>query len=390
MKSWTSVLAFIATLAILGALGWLTFRPRATLAGVERLLARGRFAQADSRVRAYLAEHPDDTAAHLLLAQIALDRPEPKAELALSELRRVHPKTAAAAAQVAYLRGRALFLLDRFADAERAHLESLRLDPRMVAPVWGMLDLLSAQDRFEDAQALVLGRLNAAPNRSARVQLLLGLVHFESYLRKIGPGSRGSYLEKAVSADPTDRRSALALGAALVRDGQSDRGLDLLRKELAAGPQDDRVAWKLYLRGLSDGGDSHGLARALEGLPASLRDDTEFDAARGQAAQNSADWPAAAEAYLRAWSAHPGDREVLYRLVRALRLAGRTDEAAKLEGRAAKMEEARRHLEVLYDRIQAADPGEADADSSLCNEMAETLEALGRQAEALAWQRLAR
>jgi hypothetical protein len=66
-----------------------------------------RFDQAQSLLVRYLRAHPDDAKANLLMAQFALDRPDPQPDLALEHLRKIGPTNAQSAAVVQFCMGKA-------------------------------------------------------------------------------------------------------------------------------------------------------------------------------------------------------------------------------------------------------------------------------------------
>jgi tetratricopeptide (TPR) repeat protein len=387
MKPRTTAALVAFLIAVAGALGWANCRARPSLDGVERLVARGKYADADARLESYLAEYPGQDSARFLLAQICLDRPDPKPRLALEQIAAIHTSDRGLSAQLRLMAGRAWFLLNHLANSEAAYKEGLRLDPHLVEAGWGLLNQYSLQDRFEDARRLGLTLYESAPDLRGKVQALLAIVHFEVTRDRVAAGARVPYLEEAVAADPSDRASAVALGSALVRDGKVDGGLALLRKAASEAPNDSDVR-QTYLRALSDAGEIDLLGKALDGLGPPERGDPLLDDVRGNMAQARGDWKEAAQAYARAWEARPADTEILYRLVRATRTAGGTAEAARLEARRAVLEAARLHVRQLYDQA-SADPGFGTAPNpDFYRAMGEALETLGRRDEAQAWRRL--
>ncbi len=123
-------------------------------------------------------------------------------------------------------------------------------------------------------------------------------------------------------------------------------------------------------------------------LPPALAGMPRFDRYRAAVAQQRQDWSAAADGYLRAWRADPSDLQVLYRLNRVLRLAGRLREAEAFDARVRDAISARDRALAIY--------READADRTLglaphpdlYHRIADLRERVGRLDEALAWHRL--
>ncbi len=122
-----------------GGLGWGAWHAsplRPSLDEAIKLVDAGRLDEAEAMLRPRLTSDSDDGAAHLLLAQILLKRPEPSgspserrpaptAQLALDYLDRVHPRNSTMAVAFHLLRGDALNRLMRLDEAEAAWLEAL-------------------------------------------------------------------------------------------------------------------------------------------------------------------------------------------------------------------------------------------------------------------------
>ena len=119
-----SGIAAVAATAGLAWAGWVAVRPGPTLDQVVALAQAGRFDEAQALAAEYVRRDPDDNHAHLLIAQMALNRPEPPtppggrpdpkpALLALEHLDRVRirPDDRALAALVALNRGKAEYRL---------------------------------------------------------------------------------------------------------------------------------------------------------------------------------------------------------------------------------------------------------------------------------------
>ncbi len=385
MKPWARITLLLAIGgAFLGLLAW-AFQPRPTLDGVDRLILNERFEQAERQIKAYLRAYPAQEEIHLLLAQVAVQQSEPKPKLALNELRHVHPRNDAIAAHAKLIEGKAKFYLKRYDEAEAALNEALRLNPEIADAGWLLLNIYAMQGRTDDSRRLALKLHEVEPDPHDRVQLLLQLLRENAH--PIAAGSIIQQLEPAVAQNPKDLPSTLALGLALVHDGKTDAGLTRLREAVQQHP-DSTDAWDAYLTGLADAGQMTTLAETLDRLPEALAENSRFDDVRGRVAQERQDWPAAVRFYRPAWERHPDDVKLAYRLSRALRNAGDDNAAQELGPRLARIEEARKSLRELYDQADTLPALGVKPYPDFYQEIAETLETLGRIEEARVWHRL--
>jgi tetratricopeptide (TPR) repeat protein len=366
---------------ILGA----SLRPAPSLDGLDPLLAARRFDEVERRIRDYLRVHPESLRAHILMAQVALDRDDQKPRLALDHLARIQPRDRGTRAIVLLNQGKAYSALGRNDRAEAAWKEALRLEPRVPEAGWDLLSLYYVQSRRAEAHRLALALHAHEPDPRDRAQLLLELVRQDA--QPLGPDSLIRTLEPLVRAHPEDLHTAIALGLALIRSSRADEGLSILRERVERGA-DDPDAWGGWLLGLDEARRFDELAQAVARLPAAMVGDPRFERHRGAIAQQRGDWAGAADAYLRAWRADPADFQVLYRLSRALRAAGRREEAERFDLKVRAAQEARDQVLSLYE--------EADADKTLgvaphlqlYHRLADLRERMGRDEEALAWHRL--
>jgi tetratricopeptide (TPR) repeat protein len=379
--------AAVVLLTSLGAWVWLwRSRPRPTLDGVDLLIAERRYDAVEARLLAYLRAYPRDPAARLLLARAAVERPDPKPELALGQVLGDPPADRRLAAEFKSAEGAARFYQRRFDAAEAAWLAALRLDAEVPEAGWGLLNLYALQGRTEDARRLGLRLFAVEPDPHDRVQLLLQLVRHDAHA--IAADSVVHQLEPVVRANPGDFHSAVALGLAMVHTGRNDDALALLGRVVESHGQDPDV-WEAYLEALAQSGQVEALGRAVDRLPRALVGFPRFDAARGWLAAQRHDWPEAARAYLRAWEDRPTDASLAYRLELALRNGGRRDELERLAPRLRAAALAREKLRGLYDRLDALPDLGRVPRPQLYHEMAETLEQLNRRDEARAWDYLA-
>jgi tetratricopeptide (TPR) repeat protein len=358
------------------------------------LALSGRFDEAERLLRARIRRAPGDAQAHFRLAELLLERPEPPSESdaqqALNSLERAasaDPRDPTVKpALLALYRGKAHHVLKQWDRAEAAWLNALRLDPAVPEAGQALLDLYYIELRRREARELGLRLFEVEPNPRDRALLLLTLVRQDA----IKPESTSlvQVFEPVLRAEPDGLHTAVALGLSLVRSGEAERGLELLRA-VVGRHRDDAAAWEGLLAGLDLAPRADEVAATLAELPAEMAAQPRFARFRGLAAQQRGDWPAAAAAYREAVAADPTDFESLVRLARALKLAGQTEEAEATEAAVARQRETVNGLLALYDEAGAVPTlGEAPH-PALCERLAAAREAMGRPDEAAAWRRLA-
>src|SRR5262245_7652676 len=88
-------LAMVVMAPVAAGAAWILrayHRPAPSLDGLDPLLAARRFDEVERRVRDYLRVHPESLRAHILMAQVALERDDQKPRLALDHLARIQPR----------------------------------------------------------------------------------------------------------------------------------------------------------------------------------------------------------------------------------------------------------------------------------------------------------
>lgn len=359
--------------------------PGPSLDDLEPLLAARRFDEAARRVAAYLRAHPADDRANVLMAQVALARDDQEPKRALDHLARVRGSDRAVRAIVRLNEGKAYSALGRYDLAEAAWKEALRLNPRVPEAGWALLGLYYIQGRHAEARRLGLELHAIEPDPHDRVQLLVELLRQDALTpvyETIVPT-----LEPIVRAHPEDIHTAIALGLALVRCSRADEGLAVLRAAVARCNDDPEVQDALLL-GLDESRRIDELAKALEALPARLAELPRFERYRAAIAQERNDWQAAADAYLRAWQADPSDLQVLYRLNRVLRTAGRQEQAEEFDGKVREAIAAREQALAIYREANGDKTLGLSPHPELYQKIADLRERMARPEEALAWHRL--
>ena len=355
------------------------------LDGLAPLIKARRFDEAEARIREFLRVHPGSLQANLLMAQVALDRDDQKPRLALDHLARIKARDRGTRATVLLNEGKAYSALGHNDRAEGSWKEALRLEPRIPEAGWALLSLYYVEGRREEAHRLGLELHAIEPDPRDRVQLLLELVRQDA--QPIGPDSRIRTLEPLVRSDPEDFHMAIALGLALIRNSRVDEGLSILRglvRRHAGRPE----TCDALLQGLDEARRWEELAGVLDRLPAVMAGDPRFERHRAAVAQERRDWSTAADAYLRAWRYDPSDLQVLYRLSRMLRAAGRLEEAKAFDIKVRAAQEAKEQVLSLYEETDADKALGVAPRPALYHRLADLRERMGRDDEALAWHRL--
>jgi tetratricopeptide (TPR) repeat protein len=178
------------------------------------------------------------------------------------------------------------------------------------------------------------------------------------------------------------------LGQALVRNGELDRGLEMLRRAVEAHPESS-AAWEALLTGLDDAGQIDELSEALPRLPPGLAAHARFARYRGRVAQERQDWKTAAREYRESLRDDPHDRKMGYRLARALRQLGATAEAEPLDRRYQSYQAAFSEVRPLYVEANTIKNLGVEPHPELYRRLANLRERMGLRDEARAWYRLA-
>ena len=383
-----------------GGLGWgawQSLRSSRSLDEAIGLASAGRLVEAEEKVRARLAADPTADAAHLLLAQIILKRPDPppsepserrpsqSGQEALDHLDRVRPQNPSMAVIFHLCRGDALNRLMRFDEAEAAWIQALEIDPTAPEVGWNLLTLYYVQGREEESRRLALRLYQVEPDTHDRASLLLELLRRD--VRSPAPASIEKILEPVVRYNPRDLYSGVAMGLALTRANKVEPGIDQLRRVVQTHP--DRVeAWDGLLTGLDESGQVDVMEQELERLPAALSEAPRFLKHKARIAQDGNRWSEAVDLFRRARSDEPYNRVVEYRLSRALRHVGETDEAGRIEQRVRRREIALQELRPLFDQAAVTPDLGMRPHPELYQRIALARERMQLPEEANAWHQL--
>jgi tetratricopeptide (TPR) repeat protein len=349
------------------------------------LAREGQFDRAQELMARYLRALPDDDRAHLMMAQLAMDRPDAQPRLALDHLRRIRTSTRREAAVVRFSVGKAHYQLKRYDLAETCWFEALELDPTVPEAGWALIDLLGFEARAEDAHRLGMQLFEVEPDPRDRVRLLLEMSRLD--VDRVAPGSVVQVFEPVWRQHPEDLPLALAVGLALVHNSQSALGIEVLRDALERHP-DSAEAWDGWLTGLDEGYEPDLLKREFAHLPQSLAADPRFAKHEGNVAQGIGDWPRAVKAYRRAHAFEPFNSVVLYRLRMALRVADETALLHNADQLLTVYRNAFDQLRPVYVEAFAIKTLGLEPRTELYHRLAGLREQMGRFDEARAWHRL--
>jgi tetratricopeptide (TPR) repeat protein len=380
------LLAVVAALMGAGVLAaWRRFESAPDLASVCALARGGHFDQAQNLAARYLRAFPGDDRARLLMAQIAMDRPDPVPELALDHLGRIRASTPMEAAVVRFSVGKAHYQQKRYDLAESCWRKALELDPAVPEAGWALIDLLEFQARTEDAHRLGMRLFEVEPDPRDRARLLLEMSRLE--FDRVAPGSVVQVFEPVWRQHPDYLPLAVAVGLGLVHNSQWAQGIEVLRDALARHP-DSADAWYGWYTGLDEGNQPELLKREFARLPQSLAADPRFAKHEGIVAQADRDWARAVKAYRRAYAFEPFNAGVLYRLRMALLAAGETAELDHIDQLLTVYRDASNQILAAYDEAFAIKTLGLEPRTELYHRLAGLREQMGRFDEARGWHRL--
>jgi tetratricopeptide (TPR) repeat protein len=303
----------------------------------------------------------------VLRAQVAIARGRTDEALeALSHVPDSHPMAAWAWLR----RGQLELRRHRLRVAESALLRALALDPRVDRARRELVYIYGMQLRRHDldVQFRVLADRGPLTRDEVMTWCLARTINWE-------PHEVATDLRRFVEADPADRWSRLALVESLLQQGRFDEAAAALDPLPATDPD----ARALRARIAMERGDRRAATTLLAEGPA---DHPALALLRGRLALGTRDVPAAVRHYRAALAAEPHRRDALFGLALALKLAGQTAAARRLQ-------DAYRAQEALHNRLQSLSLHPGREDPGAWCELGALCEAAGRRPEARAWYRLA-
>jgi tetratricopeptide (TPR) repeat protein len=380
------VLVALAVLVGAGALvAWHAGQAPPSLGAICWLAREGQFDRAQELLARYLQAFPRDDFAHLLMAQVAMDRPDAQPQVALDHLAWIRTSTPRDAAVVRFSVGKARYQQRRYDLAETCWKEALELDPTVPEAGWALIDLLDFEARVEEAHRLGMRLFEVEPDPQDRARLLLEMSRLD--IDRVAPGSLVQVFEPVWRQHPAYVPLAVAVGLALIHNSRSADGIGVLRDALRRHP-DSAEAWDGWLSGLDEAYEPDLFRQEFARLPERLAADPRFAKHEGNAAQEARDWPSAVKAYRRAHAFEPFNSVVLYRLRMALRAAGETAELQRADQLLTSYRHAFLQMRPVYVEAFAIKTLGLEPRAELYHRLAGLREQMGRFDEARAWHRL--
>jgi tetratricopeptide (TPR) repeat protein len=392
------VVAVLAIVAVAALAAWFAFAPAPELGLALRLAEGGRYSEAEPRLAEYLAYDPSNVRAGLALADVLLNLDPPKPAEAIERLDAIRGASPQQSAFALMLRGKAHRAQGRPGKAEAEWKEALAQDPLVAQAGWLLLDLYYSEGRTDDARRLALRLHRSEPDPRDRVRLLLEPIRPDA--EPLAASGLIAALRPVVKEYPDDLFPALAYYRALAKDGTgTDEAMTGLRRLTAAHPEES-ACWEGLLSAMASLGDLDGVESTLAKLPPGIASQRWLTRYRGQVAEFHQDYAGAIRNYTESLADSPGDLELLYRLSKANRFAGREDEAKSVKLREADVKEAQDELRGIKEgERQQGRPGLFEdamnrpslgrvPDPALYQQLAAIRERMGHPDEALAWHKL--
>lgn len=259
------------------------------LSQVETLIAARRYAQAESILRAYIAEHPQAADAVYRLAYVEQreDRPADSLKTYTSAAQLQKPTseqlTAVALDYVLlkdytdairwlraavemdgangdawYALGRADFTQSRFAEADAAFRKALAIDPKSQKAAENLGLTLDAENRPEEAERFFREGVTLAEEGSGMAEAAHGpqaqatdewpYLNYANFLLERGRSAEAiPLLRKAAAMAPDCAQCHEKLGRALVAGADGNEGVAELEKAVALAPGEARFHYELGL-----------------------------------------------------------------------------------------------------------------------------------------------
>jgi tetratricopeptide (TPR) repeat protein len=377
--------ALASLMGVGGLLLWRELRLPPKLNEIHALAQQGRFDRAEELTKRYLQVFPGDDRAHLLMAQVAMDRTDPQPEYALEHLHKVQADTPKDAAILRFFVGKAYYQQKRYDLAESFWKQALDLDPTVPEAGWALLDLLDLEARVEEAHRLGMRIYQVEPDPRDRIRALLELTRLD--IDKVAPGSQVQIFEPLFQQHPENLSLALVVGLALIHDSRPEEGIEVLKVALRWHP-DSAEAWDGWLTGLDDAHQPEMLRQEFARLPRAMSGDARFAKHAGAVAQGTHNWPEAVRAYRRAYALEPWNGVVLYRLRMALRAAAESAESERIDQLLTVYQTAFKQIRAVYTKALSTKTLGLSPHMDLYHNMGDLRERMGRFDDARLWHRL--
>ena len=389
--------AWAATLALAGLNArWLwEARTLPDLRAINAMIAANDLAGAESALWSTLRRSPHDGDARTALARVLAARGDTRG--CAEQLDRV-PFWWPTKADALYREGQAWMEIHRARDAERAWLTYLADDPNhpVDRPYYAkaetnLLNLYALEDRWSEAERLVLQSLRRAATRDARREL--GLLLIRTRFERSHPKAAVGTLSKYVAADPADYEARLALARAQVGLERRSEARSNLEECLRRRPKDPRV-WRELVALAAGSGDKQAVDQVLAVVPPETAEtEASIQAEIARRARDRGDYARAEAAFAKAAKLEPSEPDYLYNRSLALSRLGRASEAAALQPKLAAMRKAVADLtdaiNAYRDATALEPPKDAPRPSVAARKLARVCRDLNWVAQARVWSSLA-
>lgn len=264
------------------------------------------------------------------------------------------------------LTGQLYLRANRLVPAEKAYLDAIRLDPKIVQSRRELIYIYAIQLRRRELRNIFLELSTISPMTFQNV--------FHWCLTRGNdwePDEIVADMTKFLAADPQDKWSRIALARSLKRLVKLDEAEKAL--EPLAANDSDAIAIKAQIAM-----DRNDPEKARELLSKGPEDHFDLAVMRAQMALAEGDYNDSIRYFKTALKVDPDNRDAVVGLARALAGQGNKVEAKAWQEKATK-------LDKLASLIQEAAKPEAAGDSSLPRRLADGCESVGHFAEAKAW-----
>jgi tetratricopeptide (TPR) repeat protein len=264
------------------------------------------------------------------------------------------------------LTGQLYLRANRLVPAEKAYLDAIRLDPKIVQPRRELIYIYAIQLRRRELRNIFL-ELSTISQMTFQNVFHWCLTRGNDW----EPDEIVADMTKFLAADPQDKWSRIALARSLKRLVKLDEAEKAL--EPLAANDSDAIAIKAQIAM-----DRNDPEKARELLSKGPEDHFDLAVMRAQMALAEGDYNDSIRYFKTALKVDPDNRDAVVGLARALAGQGNKVEAKAWQEKATK-------LDKLASLIQEAAKPEAAGDSSLPRRLADGCESVGHFAEAKAW-----
>ena len=330
----------------------------------DQALATKNLEQARRLADQYLRQS-NSTDHRLPMIQARLELANGQDSEALKKLESI-PDQSPFASTARQLTGQLYLRANRLVPAEKAYLDAIRLDPKIVQPRRELIYIYAIQLRRRELRNIFLELSTISPMTFQNV--------FHWCLTRGNdwePDEIVADMTKFLAADPQDKWSRIALARSLKRLVKLDEAEKAL--EPLAANDSDAIAIKAQIAM-----DRNDPEKARELLSKGPEDHFDLAVMRAQMALAEGDYNDSIRYFKTALKVDPDNRDAVVGLARALAGQGNKLEAKAWQEKATK-------LDKLASLIQEAAKPEAAGDSSLPRRLADGCESVGHFAEAKAW-----